>query len=98
MTLDDHADGGVPVLWRELWAQTADAVGDRARARWLCEVASASIDGNEFQGRLDEPATVRMVVHLDAMVARYRTGEVTPHSDPIELFVGSARALHPSRN
>ena len=82
MTLDDHADGGVAVLWRELWAQTADVVGDRARARWLCEVASASIDDNEFLGRLDEPATVRMVVHLDAMVARYRTGE------PLQYVLG----------
>ena len=58
------------VTWRQLWAETADAVGDRNRSRWLCEVASASVDGDEFLARLDEPATERMVSHLDTMVAR----------------------------
>ena len=70
------------VTWRQLWAETADAVGDRSRARWLCEVASASVDGDEFLARLDEPATERMVSHLDTMVARYRTGE------PLQYVLG----------
>ncbi len=70
------------VSWRELWAETADAVGDRAQARWLCEVASSSADGDEFLARLDEPATVRMVSHLDAMLARLRRGE------PLQYVLG----------
>ncbi len=47
---------------------------DRAAARWLCEEAG-SFDGDELLTALDEPATQRMVAHLDAMVARYRSGE-----------------------
>jgi release factor glutamine methyltransferase len=75
-------DDGATVTWRELWAETADAVGDRVRARWLCEVASASLDGDDFLTRLDERASVRMVSHLDSMVARYRTGE------PLQYVLG----------
>jgi release factor glutamine methyltransferase len=70
------------VTWRQLWAETAAAVGDRNQARWLCEVASASVDGDEFLARLDEPATERMVSHLDNMVARFRTGE------PLQYVLG----------
>lgn len=66
---------------RELWAQTTDVVGSRAEARWLCEVAVA-LDGDEFTEGLDEPATERMVAHLDAMVARYRAGE------PLQYVLG----------
>jgi release factor glutamine methyltransferase len=75
-------DDGATVTWRELWAETSDAVGDRVRARWLCEVASASLDGDDFLARLDERASVRMVSHLDSMVARYRTGE------PLQYVLG----------
>jgi release factor glutamine methyltransferase len=74
--------GAATVTWRDLWAETATVVGDRVHARWLCEVASASIDGDEFLARLDELATVRMVAHLDAMVARYRAGE------PLQYVLG----------
>ena len=70
------------ITWRELWAETTTVVGDRVHARWLCEVASASVDGDEFLACLDEAATVRMVAHLDAMVARYRTGE------PLQYVLG----------
>jgi release factor glutamine methyltransferase len=73
---------GATISWRELWAETSEAVGDRAQARWLCEVASGSIDGDEFLGRLDEPATVRMVAHLDTMLARLRGGE------PLQYVLG----------
>ena len=76
------------VTWSQLWAETADAVGDRNQARWLCEVASASVDGDEFLGRLDEPATERMVSHLDTMVARYRTGE------PLQYVLGEWSFRH----
>ena len=74
--------GDATLSWRELWAETSDAVRDRAQARWLCEVASGSADGDEFLARLDEPATVRMVSHLDAMLARLRRGE------PLQYVLG----------
>jgi len=70
------------VTWSELWEQTAAAIGDRQHARWLCEVASAATSGDEFLDRLREPATVRMVAHLDAMVARVRGGE------PLQYVLG----------
>jgi release factor glutamine methyltransferase len=79
---DTDFDGGATVSWRELWVQTSDAIGDRAEARWLCEVASASVDGDDFLARLDDAATVRMVAHLDSMVARYRAGE------PLQYVLG----------
>lgn len=62
------------VTWRQLWAETAETLGDRAAARWVCE-AAGSFDGDELLRCLDEPATERMVAHLDAMVARHRAGE-----------------------
>ena len=76
------------VNWSELLIETTAVVGDRAHARWLCEVASASIDGDEFLGRLQEAATVRMVAHLDAMVARYRSGE------PLQYVLGEWSFRH----
>ncbi len=89
MSVDRPDDAGIDtVTWRQLWAETADAVGDRSRARWLCEVASASVDGDDFLARLDEPATVRMVSHLDAMVSRYRTGE------PLQYVLGEWSFRH----
>lgn len=69
------------VTWRQLWSETTGVVGDRAAARWLCEVASGA-DGDEFRDVLDEPATERMVAHLDAMLARWRSGE------PLQYVLG----------
>jgi release factor glutamine methyltransferase len=60
--------------WRALWQQTIEVLGERGPARWLCETASGA-DGDEFTAALDEVPTERMVAHLDAMVARYRSGE-----------------------
>lgn len=89
MSTDRRDDPATDVVtWRQLWAETADAVGDRNQARWLCEVASASVDGDEFVARLDEPATERMVSHLDTMVARARTGE------PIQYVLGEWSFRH----
>lgn len=59
---------------RDLWQDTAAVLGNRHEARWLVEVACA-LDGSGFDAALDEPVTERMVAHLDAMLARYRTGE-----------------------
>lgn len=66
---------------RELWAQSARALGARHEARWICEVATA-LDGDEFDAALDEPVTERMVHHHDAMLARYRAGE------PLQYVLG----------
>jgi release factor glutamine methyltransferase len=70
------------VSWRELLAETALVLGDRREAKWICETA-AGVTGNEWPTVLDEAATARMVSHLDAMVARRRTGE------PIQYVLGS---------
>jgi release factor glutamine methyltransferase len=64
-----------------LWQQTTEVIGSRHEARWLCEVAVA-LDGDDLLAAVDEPATERMVAHLDAMVARYRTGE------PLQYVLG----------
>jgi release factor glutamine methyltransferase len=69
------------ITWRQLWDETANVLGERPQARWLCEVASG-LDGDEFLAGLDERATERMVAHLDAMVARYRAGE------PLQYVLG----------
>lgn len=60
------------VSWRELLAETTETVGERPAARWLCEVASGA---DRLEEVLDEPATHRMVAHLDAMIERHRAGE-----------------------
>lgn len=70
----DAGTEGDTVTWAQLWRQTEQAVGSRTEARWLCEHASG-LDGDEFAQALGEEATLRMVNHLDAMVARYRAGE-----------------------
>jgi release factor glutamine methyltransferase len=74
-------DEDLTTTWRVLWAETSEAIGDRQHARWMCEVAS-STEPDEFLQSLDEAPTVRMVSHLDAMVARYRTGE------PLQYVLG----------
>lgn len=58
---------------RQLWTDTSADVAQH-EARWLCEVA-VGLDGHDFDDALEEPVTHRMVAHLDAMLARYRTGE-----------------------
>lgn len=73
--------GDGTVTWRELWSQTAVVTGDRPIARWLCEAASG-LDGPEFLLALDEPATERMVHHLDSMLARLAAGE------PLQYVLG----------
>lgn len=60
------------MTWRDLLRETATRVGERPAARWLCEVASGADHLDEV---LDEPATQRMVAHLDAMLARLESGE-----------------------
>src|SRR5688500_19977638 len=71
--MTDGADpnAGTP-SWRALLAETRARVGEEPAARWLCEEASGADD---LTAVLDQTATERMVTHLDAMVARYLTGE-----------------------
>lgn len=69
------------LTWSQLLKETASTLGDRAQARWLCQVASG-LDGDDFRVALDEPATERMVHHLDSMLARLRDGE------PLQYVLG----------
>jgi release factor glutamine methyltransferase len=62
-----------------LRAETELALGDAAEARWICEVAFAHRPLTDI---LHERATDRMVAHLDAMVARRRSGE------PLQYVLG----------
>lgn len=66
---------------RMLVAETAASIGEPHEARWFCEVAVA-LDGSAFDAALDEPVTVRMVAHLDDMLARRRAGE------PVQYVLG----------
>lgn len=81
---DDQA-GAVSV--GELWHRTTTDIGDRAAARWLCEVATG-LSGSELATALDEPVTEAMVAHLDAMLARRSTGE------PLQYVLGQWSFRH----
>jgi release factor glutamine methyltransferase len=69
------------ITWRELWNNTADIVGDRIVARWLCETASGC-DSAEFTAELSELVSARSGLHLDSMVRRVLDGE------PVQYVMG----------
>ncbi len=69
------------ISWRDMVSQTADIVGDRVIAKWLCEHASGCEIG-EFNSIQNELVTQRSAVHLDAMVRRYLDGE------PVQYVMG----------
>ena len=69
------------ISWRDMVSQTADIVGDRVIAKWLCEHASGCEIG-EFNAIQNELVTQRSAVHLDAMVRRYLAGE------PVQYVMG----------
>jgi release factor glutamine methyltransferase len=69
------------ISWRDMVSQTADIVGDRTIAKWLCEHASGCELG-EFSSIQDELVTHRSAVHLDAMMRRYLAGE------PVQYVMG----------
>ncbi|MGI8755916.1 MAG: peptide chain release factor N(5)-glutamine methyltransferase [Acidimicrobiales bacterium] len=75
------------VPWRALLAETVDRLGaagveqPSAEARWLVEEASG-LEGADWVLGLDDPAPVRGVAHLDAMVGRRAVGE------PIQYVLG----------
>ena len=80
------ADDGT-VSWRELLAETTARLtaggidAAPAESRWIVEEASG-LEGTDLVLGFDEPATVRMVAHLDAMVGRRLDGE------PIQYVLG----------
>ena len=67
--------------WRQLLDETADLLGDRNEARWLCEEASG-LSGAEFLDELDAAVTQRMGLALQTMVGRRLGGE------PIQYVLG----------
>lgn len=69
------------ITWRELWKNTAEIVGDRSVARWLCETASGC-DAREFDAELDQLVSARSGLHLDAMIRRVVDGE------PVQYVMG----------
>jgi release factor glutamine methyltransferase len=75
------------VAWRELLAAAERTLADGGAAtaaidaRRIVEEA-AGVEPSEFRAVLDEPATVRGVARLDAMVARRAAGE------PLQYVVG----------
>ena len=69
------------VTWRELWAQTAEVVGERHVARWLCETASGC-DGAEFDSVQDDLVSERSGISLQRMVGRVLVGE------PVQYVMG----------
>ena len=73
-------DGDGTISWRQLWEETAGLTG-RPQARWLCEEASGAF-GAEFLEVLGSGVTERAMAHLDAMLARMRTGE------PLQYVLG----------
>jgi release factor glutamine methyltransferase len=68
------------ISWRQVRDESARLVG-RAEARWLCEEASGAF-GDEFLACIDAPVTERSIAHLDAMLARVRSGE------PLQYVLG----------
>ena len=73
------ADGHV--TWQELWSQTAEVIGERHVARWLCETASGC-DGADFDAILGEFVGERQGIALQNMVGRVLVGE------PVQYVMG----------
>lgn len=79
--MSEPSEPAATTTWRTLWNETSELLGDRQHARWICEEASAT-EPDEFLKVLDDVPMVRMVSHLDVLVARYRTGE------PVQYVLG----------
>lgn len=74
------ADGAV--TWAEIVVSTAEIVGDRKVAKWLCEHASGAVDAAEFDTMRHELVSARAGLHLEAMLRRYSGGE------PLQYVMG----------
>lgn len=75
------------ISWRDMLVRTADIVGDRTTAKWLCEHASGC-DADEFREILDELVSQRCGLHLDDMMRRYLGGE------PLQYVMGRWQFRH----
>lgn len=75
------------ISWRDMVVRTADIVGDRTTAKWLCEQASGC-DADEFREILDELVSQRCGLHLDDMMRRYLGGE------PLQYVMGRWQFRH----
>lgn len=78
-------DESVPdgaVTWAELLVSTAEVVGDRTVAKWLCEHASGATEAAEFDAMRDELVSARSGLHLEAMLRRHLGGE------PLQYVMG----------
>jgi release factor glutamine methyltransferase len=94
-TMSDETSNERTVTWSELHEETRLVLhrsgvveNPAAEARWIVEEATG-VSGSDFVDILRQPATVRGVAHLDAMVERRCGGE------PIQYVLGvwSFRAL-----
>lgn len=70
------------VTWAELLVSTAEIVGDRTVAKWLCEHASGVVDAAEFDAMRHELVSARSGLHLEAMLRRHLGGE------PLQYVMG----------
>lgn len=78
---DESVSDGT-VTWAELLVSTADVVGDRTVAKWLCEHASGAVDAAEFDAMRNELVSARSGLHLEAMLRRHLAGE------PLQYVMG----------
>ena len=67
--------------WREVLADTVEALANEREARLLCEHA-AGLDASSFAAAMHEPVTQRMALHLQAMLRRRLAGE------PLQYVMG----------
>lgn len=67
--------------WREVLADTVEALANEREARLLCEHA-AGLDASSFAAAMREPVTQRMALHLQAMLRRRLAGE------PLQYVMG----------
>ncbi len=70
-----------PPTWRELWAAAAAELGDRTRARWICETAAGAF-GDDFAELLDEHPSTRIAANVRTMLDRAGDGE------PLQYVLG----------
>jgi release factor glutamine methyltransferase len=63
-------------------ASTADTIGDRVAAKWLCEHASGAENAADFDAMRNELVSSRAGLHLEAMVRRLLGGE------PLQYVMG----------
>lgn len=73
--------GAAAPTWRRALAETAEAVGSRNEALWMCRRASGT-DATEFAEIIDDPVTERAGSHLAHLVGRRRAGE------PLQYVLG----------